>query len=212
MSPGRDRRPDSSPGATAGAMAWELLAACLVVVGRRISRSACEAITAKAQPTSCAWHRPTTWWAPSGWILPSALTVLEQARRRPGCRDPQGWRCALFTASGGHAGASAALTNAIYHAPPGVVFAQWRQLVLDHPGLYLRERWPVFRWVVAPPDMLCLSSRCRGRGRTGRHAEDLGPDRPDPATGPFPLFLCREFLPHPGPVASSVRGDGAAVR
>lgn len=48
---------------------------------------------------------------------------------------------------------SATLTNAIYHAPPGVVFAQWRQLVLVHPGLYLRERAPVFRWVVAPPDL-----------------------------------------------------------
>jgi hypothetical protein len=49
---------------------------------------------------------------------------------------------------------SSVLTNAIYRAPPGAVFAQWRQLVLDHPGLYLRERLPVFRWVLAPPDML----------------------------------------------------------
>jgi hypothetical protein len=48
---------------------------------------------------------------------------------------------------------SGTLTQAIYHAPPGVVFAQWRQLILSHPGLYLRERWPVFRWVVAPPDL-----------------------------------------------------------
>ena len=49
---------------------------------------------------------------------------------------------------------SATLTEAIYHAPPGVVFAQWRQTILAHPGLYLRERWPVFRWVVAPPDLI----------------------------------------------------------
>ena len=49
---------------------------------------------------------------------------------------------------------SSVLTNAIYQAPPGAVFAQWRQLVLDHPGLYLRERLPVFGWVLAPPDML----------------------------------------------------------
>ena len=49
---------------------------------------------------------------------------------------------------------SPALTDAIYHAPPGVVFAQWRHLVFIHPGLYLRERLPVFRWVVAPPDLL----------------------------------------------------------
>jgi hypothetical protein len=46
------------------------------------------------------------------------------------------------------------LTDAIYHAPQGVVFAQWRQLVFAHPILYLRERLPVFRWVLAPPDLL----------------------------------------------------------
>jgi len=49
---------------------------------------------------------------------------------------------------------SSRLTDAIYHAPPGAVFAQWRQLVFEHPGLYLRERLPVFRWVLAPPDLL----------------------------------------------------------
>lgn len=49
---------------------------------------------------------------------------------------------------------SATLTDAIYHAPPGAVFAQWRQLILSHPGLYLRQRLPVFGWVLAPPDLL----------------------------------------------------------
>jgi len=49
---------------------------------------------------------------------------------------------------------STILTQAIYQAPPGVVFAQWRQLVFSHPGLYLRQRLPVFRWVVAPPDLI----------------------------------------------------------
>lgn len=49
---------------------------------------------------------------------------------------------------------SSVLTDAIYHAPPGAVFAQWRQLVFEHPGLYLRERLPVFGWVLAPPDLL----------------------------------------------------------
>lgn len=49
---------------------------------------------------------------------------------------------------------SATLTDAIYHAPSGAVFAQWRQLILAHPGLYLRQRLPVFGWVVAPPDLL----------------------------------------------------------
>ena len=49
---------------------------------------------------------------------------------------------------------SATLTSAINHAPQGVVFAQWRQLVFSHPGLYARERMAVFRWVVAPPDLI----------------------------------------------------------
>ena len=49
---------------------------------------------------------------------------------------------------------SAPLTQASYGAPPGVVFTQWRHLVFSHPGLYLRERLAVFRWVVAPPDII----------------------------------------------------------
>jgi hypothetical protein len=49
---------------------------------------------------------------------------------------------------------SPALISAIGRAPPGVIFAQWRELVFAHPGLYLHERWPVFRWVIAPPDLL----------------------------------------------------------
>ena len=49
---------------------------------------------------------------------------------------------------------SSVLTNAIYHAPSGAVFAQWRALIFNHPGLYLRERLPVFGWVLAPPDLI----------------------------------------------------------
>lgn len=49
---------------------------------------------------------------------------------------------------------SAALTDAIYRAPPGAIFAQWRALIAAHPLLYLRERLPVFGWVLAPPDPL----------------------------------------------------------
>lgn len=46
------------------------------------------------------------------------------------------------------------LQTGIAHAPPGAIFAAWRDLVLHHPGLYLKMRRPVFRWVVAPPDLL----------------------------------------------------------
>jgi hypothetical protein len=51
---------------------------------------------------------------------------------------------------------STALTRAIYGAPPGVIFTQWRDLILERPALYLSERLPVFGWLVAPPDpLLC---------------------------------------------------------
>jgi hypothetical protein len=46
------------------------------------------------------------------------------------------------------------LQTEIGHAPPGVIFTAWSDLVLHHPALYLRMRWPVFHWVVAPPDLL----------------------------------------------------------
>ena len=49
---------------------------------------------------------------------------------------------------------SPALLAEIGRAPPGTIFTAWRDLVLRHPALYLTMRWPVFRWVVAPPDLL----------------------------------------------------------
>jgi hypothetical protein len=49
---------------------------------------------------------------------------------------------------------STVLTNAIYHAPSGAIFAAWGDMILTHPLLYLKERGPVFRWVTAPPDLL----------------------------------------------------------
>ncbi len=39
-------------------------------------------------------------------------------------------------------------------APPGIIFAQWRDLVLHHPGLYLAQRWPVFWQVLATPNVV----------------------------------------------------------
>jgi hypothetical protein len=45
------------------------------------------------------------------------------------------------------------LMEAVSDAPAGLLFAQWKALVLDHPGLYLRARWPVFRWTIAAPDV-----------------------------------------------------------
>jgi hypothetical protein len=45
-----------------------------------------------------------------------------------------------------------ALHNAVSAAPPGLVFAQWRDTVLAHPGLYLATRWAAFTWVLGTPD------------------------------------------------------------
>jgi hypothetical protein len=49
---------------------------------------------------------------------------------------------------------AAPLQTEIGHAPPGAIFTAWSALVLHHPALYLKVRWPVFHWVVAPPDLL----------------------------------------------------------
>jgi len=49
---------------------------------------------------------------------------------------------------------SPALLAEIGHAPAGAIFAAWRDLALHRPVLYLTMRWPVFHWVVAPPDLL----------------------------------------------------------
>ncbi len=46
-----------------------------------------------------------------------------------------------------------ALHRAVSAAPQGLVFAQWRDAVLGHTGLYLATRWPVFAWVMATPDL-----------------------------------------------------------
>ena len=49
---------------------------------------------------------------------------------------------------------AAPLQTEIRRAPPGTIFTAWSELVLHHPALYLKLRWPVFHWVVAPPDLL----------------------------------------------------------
>ena len=48
---------------------------------------------------------------------------------------------------------SPALIDAGSAVPATLLFAQWEDLLLHHPGLYLAERWTVFRWTVAPPDV-----------------------------------------------------------
>jgi hypothetical protein len=45
-----------------------------------------------------------------------------------------------------------ALHTAIDAAPPGLIFAQWRDALLRHPGLYLATRWTAFAWVLGTPD------------------------------------------------------------
>lgn len=45
------------------------------------------------------------------------------------------------------------LSAAIEKSPKGAIAAAWREMVLHHPGLYLRQRWPVFWQVLATPDI-----------------------------------------------------------
>jgi hypothetical protein len=48
---------------------------------------------------------------------------------------------------------SPALQDALANAQPEWLAAQWRDLVLQHPALYLRERVELFRWVFLTPNI-----------------------------------------------------------
>ncbi|HEX3672760.1 MAG TPA: hypothetical protein VHU87_00675 [Rhizomicrobium sp.] len=50
-------------------------------------------------------------------------------------------------------GNTPALENALDDADPGTMGAQWRDLLLHHPLLYLRVRAELFRWVFLTPDL-----------------------------------------------------------
>jgi hypothetical protein len=60
--------------------------------------------------------------------------------------------------------ASPALMDAVNRAPPGILLAQWRQAVVNHPGAYLRHRLPAFRWIIAPPDIMTCHPAVIGVG------------------------------------------------
>lgn len=52
---------------------------------------------------------------------------------------------------------SKALGKVLWPLPDKVVSAQWRDIILHHPGAYLAHRFDVFRWVFAQPEIeLCL--------------------------------------------------------
>ncbi|HEY2753602.1 hypothetical protein [Phenylobacterium sp.] len=43
------------------------------------------------------------------------------------------------------------MTDALWRIPDSAANKQWADLIVKHPGLYLRLRWEDFRWVFAPP-------------------------------------------------------------
>ena len=43
------------------------------------------------------------------------------------------------------------MADALWRIPDSAANKQWADLILRHPGLYLRVRWEDFRWVFAPP-------------------------------------------------------------
>ena len=84
-------------------------------------------------------------------------------------------------------------------------------LVLDHPGLYLRERWPVFRWVIAPPDLLVCHPDVVGVDGPPDLLKQLGLTAHIRPQDRFLYFYVAHFFHTPDPLPSSVRGDGAPV-
>ncbi len=106
---------------------------------------------------------------------------------------------------------SSTLTGAIHDAPPDVIFAQWRDLILQHPVLYLRQRLPVFGWLVAPPDPLLCHPDVVGVDGPPDLLRQLSSETADPAPGPRPVFLCRPILPHACPVPLAVWRPGLGL-
>jgi hypothetical protein len=64
--------------------------------------------------------------------------------------------------------------DAIDGAPPGAIFAAWRDLVLGHPALYLAMRWPVFWQVLATPDLSACHPVYAGVGGPPEVLKQLG--------------------------------------
>lgn len=48
---------------------------------------------------------------------------------------------------------SPALQDALADTPPELMAAQWRDLIIRHPGLYLETRTELFRWLFLTPDI-----------------------------------------------------------
>lgn len=66
------------------------------------------------------------------------------------------------------------LQNALADAEPGWLAAQWKDLVLRHPALYLKVRARVFAWVLLTPDIVACRPVFTGvEGPAGEMA-DLG--------------------------------------
>lgn len=50
-----------------------------------------------------------------------------------------------------YVGADPVTSHALWRTPSDVISAQWRDVIAEHPGLYLRHRLSVFRWVFLTP-------------------------------------------------------------
>jgi hypothetical protein len=69
---------------------------------------------------------------------------------------------------------SQALQNELADAPPELMAAQWTDLVLHHPWLYLKVRADVFRWVTLTPDIAACRPVFVGVEGPAGEMEDLG--------------------------------------
>jgi hypothetical protein len=81
---------------------------------------------------------------------------------------------------------SQALQSELAEAPPELMAAQWYDLVLHHPWLYLKVRANVFRWVTLTPDIAACRPVFVGVEGPAGEMEDLGLQ---PRLGPRDLAL-----------------------
>ena len=94
--------------------------------------------------------------------------------------------------------------QAMSAAPDALIFAQWEDVMVHHPGLYLAQRWPVFRWTVAAPDVAQCHPAFAGIEGDPADLESAGTDRPPAPAGRRPRRLCPRLDGNAGSVPSGV--------
>jgi hypothetical protein len=90
-----------------------------------------------------------------------------------------------------------AFRRSLWKTPDDVMAAQWRDVVLRHPAVYLRHRFSVFRWTVAPPDLMACLPLQVGIGGSPDVVRSLELAPADPGVSARLLAYAKRFFATP---------------